>query len=257
MKLRTKVIILSCACVALVSTAFCGWQVSQSLDNLKVEIAEMDKTGADLQNELKSLDKTSSEITEQIVELAFKNSNEVGNEVANLQNAYIDFRINGVSEQFASKEDIAKELSQYIAEDSASIGTLPWYESFESSDAIKPVWTYVTTYGFTTDTSRMIWFCKDSTTDSLLAYMTGVYHADTKLCDNLSLRLTSLGARSVGTSEDEGEDSGDMADRIEYDENGQMYIREPDEDAGGGEHGDDAPVESVGSETAQSADVRE
>ena len=106
MKLRTKVIILSCACVALVSTAFCGWQVSQSLDNLKVEIAEMDKTGADLQNELKSLDKTSSEITEQIVELAFKNSNEVGNEVANLQNAYIDFRINGVTERFSSKENL-------------------------------------------------------------------------------------------------------------------------------------------------------
>ena len=70
----------------------------------------MDKTGADLQNELKSLDKTSSEITEQIVELAFKNSNEVGNEVANLQNAYIDFRINGVTERFSSKEDIAKDL---------------------------------------------------------------------------------------------------------------------------------------------------
>ena len=256
MKLRLKIIILSCAGIAMLSTIFCGWRVSKNLENSKMEIAALDEKSIDLQKELKALDKTSSEITEQIVELSFKNSNEVGNEIANLQNAYIDFRKTGVSEKFGSKENIAKELEKYIAENSISTGTLPWYESFESNDTVQPVWSYVTTYGFTTDTSKMIWLCKDSSSGSLLAYMTGLYHSDTKLCDNLSLRLTSLGARSVGTSEDEDEDSGDLADRIEYDENGEMYIREPDEDDGN-EQGDDAPVESAEIDRTQTEESTE
>lgn len=141
-----------------------------------------------------------------------KSATEQGNEVAELQNAYIG----ATGDTIAST---AQSLSPYFDVDSQK-GRTPWF-SYTASDgqghAVK--WSFGTVTGVDSDDVAdldVIWVCRYEGTSTVLAYVTATYNTSDETFSSVDVHLTSAGtaassASSLENSDAQGSDASDSS----------------------------------------------
>lgn len=115
---------------------------------------------------------------------------DLGNKIADLQNAYQDVDLMSPS-GIAQTQEIANQLRTCIADETKSV---PWYQSNVLEN--KCAWKFESTYQFSALKLPILFTCKTKD-DELLAYATGMYDALTDQISDLEYHTTKIGSTYI------------------------------------------------------------
>lgn len=170
----------------------------------------------------------SIKLTEDEEELARNNAIEQGTNVANWQNAY---RSLDIQENYQAFTDNKNALDACFGDNDKNART-PWSTKLPST--IPGTWEFVTKASFSGNTAKVLWLCYADEDNTLLAYCTAKYNADTELFTNVDLKITAYAQANLGTDDDEAvndmEQSESITDMINSLQNSDIESDSPDAD---------------------------
>lgn len=123
---------------------------------------------------------------------------ESGDAIAFCQNSYLKIKSAVSSEDADKLKAIASDMDAYLAEDSSSM-RVSWYLPIDQAE-----WKFHTIYAFEGESVPVLWTCKDTETNQLLAYATADYNASASKFENVEYHVTSVGAAHVPSTDDRG-----------------------------------------------------
>ena len=160
--------------------------------NYKVKFEENIRTINQLKQELGDLKQTQI-ITQKEAEKNIDSAAKLGNELAELQNNYFEFS------HVTTDEDLKKQvdaIDPYFAEDSKE-SRVQWYSPGKDHLGYPTAnckWTFESTFGFVGHQVDVIWICRETETNDILAYTTGVFDGKKKNFTKVRTMTTSKGA---------------------------------------------------------------
>ena len=167
----------------------------------------------------------SIKLTEDEEELARNNAIEQGTNVANWQNAY---RSLDIQENYQAFTDNKNALDACFGDNDKNART-PWSTKLPST--IPGTWEFVTKASFSGNTAKVLWLCYADEDNTLLAYCTAKYNADTELFTNVDLKITAYAQANLGTDDDEAvndmEQSASITDMINSLQNSDIESESP------------------------------
>lgn len=160
---------------------------SESLAN-KSKIAELNQ-------ELQTSEATPDE--PKIIEKSLTSCKDLGEKVALYQNDYQKYDNGGHENERAN---ISNELDACF-DKSDKNACVEWY-NMGSADG-KWTWKFETNYSFTATSVPVLWTCRHSDTNELLAYTTGTYNTVSGLFEDVKWQNTSIGQSYIGATQAE------------------------------------------------------
>lgn len=156
-------------------------------------------------------DSEQNAMTEEESKTVLNSAKQAGDKIADLQNQYIaesqkeNTTVESDEKHRATLKKVASGLDEYFGE--GSDFRTPWFSISNQTD-FSGSWQFMTTYNFVEDAVSVIWECttSDDEDNNLVSYVTGVYHSDTGLFDNLVKHVTTYGASLVPGTGGEVED---------------------------------------------------
>lgn len=146
---------------------------------------------SELNAELKDLRQVQN-ITQKQAEKNVDSAAKLGSELAELQNNYFEFSHVTTDEDFKKQVD---NIDPYFAKDSKD-SRVQWYSPGKDHLGY-PVanckWTFESTFGFIGDNVDVIWICRETETNDILAYTTGVFNGKEKNFTKVRTMITSKG----------------------------------------------------------------
>lgn len=183
-----------CICILLVCVGLCviaigGNEVSllesESLAN-KAKIAELNQ-------ELQTSDATPDE--PKVIKRALVSCKDLGEKVASYQNDYQKYDKGGHENE---RMNISNELDVCFGGVDKN-ACVEWY-NMGSADG-EWIWKFETNYSFTATSVPVLWTCRHSDTNELLAYTTGTYNTVSGLFEDVKWQNTSIGQSYIGATQ--------------------------------------------------------
>lgn len=173
-------------CICFIGIIVCAICVMKTINKTNVYNADIQSMSSDI----KTFQANLATLTDAVPEDTSNSALTVGNEVATIQNKYIELKTyvtDDSTESLMSKmADNDTQLADYFS-DSKSIGD--WYLGVH----VNCSWTFNTTYSFFEDGASVIWLCQEKDTLNILAYATAKYDAISNKFSNLNVYVTNIG----------------------------------------------------------------
>lgn len=197
---KQKLINIGSAIVIATSMLFGYFSLRQGEQQFQKNLATLSDELTRVTGEFNEQKRLADETSELVLKTSLKNSNDVGSEIADLQNQY---RPSMRDSEYA---EVTDALKKHFKKDDVSLGAQPWFQNYSKSRADLH-WSYVTTYGFNGDTAPMIWLCRDVSTNEVFAYAMAEYNVNGKLVSDLSIKSTFVGQKDTGVVETDSPDN--------------------------------------------------
>ncbi len=149
--------------------------------------------------------------TEDAVEIEKKMSSAAkqGEALAEVQNRYKSIR----PENGDALERNVVQAEELLSEDGKD-AKVSWYSYTDEN--LDPVWSFQSTYAFESDRLEVVWLCRNSKDNELMAYATGVYDSNTGKFSDVSWHMTSAGIAAIpGEKEGARSEIDDMIKKIQ------------------------------------------
>ena len=192
----------------LLSTSFENESQKQMRIEKQEQLVQVESDYNDLVSQVESLKESSGGGAETLVNSAKKTGEHVADIANQIGAAYVE--INSVEDSQKRSEliddmlaTLSPEMDKYFGE-----GTdfrTAWYSTLDTELMKSISWSFVTNYNFGTDSTKVLWLCRN-TKDQILAYVTATYYADTDTFDGAVKRVTTLGGSLMQPTPGTGED---------------------------------------------------
>ena len=172
-------------------------------DQQKANAATLNDLEADLAQyeEGDTADPAEGAPTTEEEEAILNSAAEVGNQVAEYQNAYASLDAREDREAYEANVEAMGALLSESAQDAR----VRWYTSETPG-----TWRFITNGEFSGDTLGVLWLCENPDDGSLVAYATGTYESESNTFSNIHYALSSEAAANVGYESNGVEDDGDL-----------------------------------------------
>lgn len=189
---RTVICVLLIGASALVIN-----NMQSSSSKFADEYAANEVTIADLNKEYKEVSDGKNNMSAETVEKTLKSASDRGNNVAYLQNNYRSLDVTVDQDAYVAN---AEALDPFFGDNDKN-SRVEWYRVPDFSYK----WTFKSNYDFSEDKIDVLWVCEHTLEENkteLLAYVTGVYDANTNTFSDINRVMTVRGMSYVPTTDD-------------------------------------------------------
>lgn len=177
-------------CICFIGIIVCAICVMKTINKTNVYNADIQSMSSDI----KTLKANLATLTDAVPEDTSNSALAAGNDVAAIQNKYIELRTHATGDSAESRTskmaDNDTQLAGYFSDE--SIGN--WYLGVH----VNCNWTFCTTHSFFEDGVSVIWLCQSNDTSDILAYATAKYDVTSNKFSNLNICVTNVGQSYVG-----------------------------------------------------------